>query len=114
MIKKQLILDKFNYYKTHLMIINPLLPINLTPKEIELLTHFMVLNGSIAHDRFGTTGRKLVKERMKLSSASMSNYMKGLRDKGFINDNEIISILFPDTQKQEYYFKLTKKGEENE
>ena len=103
-----MVLSPIEYYKTHLTIINPLLPVKLTPKEIELLSYFMLLNGSISKDRFGTTGKRMVRDRMKISAASMSNYMKSLINKGFINDNEILNILYPDYTEQLYQFKLVK------
>ena len=34
------------------------------------------------------------------------NYLRSLKDKRFINDGEIIPILFPDTGEQLYQFKL--------
>jgi hypothetical protein len=106
MIRKLLKLNEIDYYKTHLIIINSVLPVKLTSKEIELLAHFMILKGSISLDRFGTTGKKIVKQKMKLSSASMSNYMKSLSNKGFIINGKIIPILFPSDNEEEYYFKL--------
>lgn len=105
-IKKVLKLGTIEYYNTHLQIINPLLPIQLTPKEIEILANFMSFEGTIAHDRFGTTAKKIVKDRMELSNAGISNYMKSLKDKGFITNNTIVPILFPENGEQLYYFKL--------
>ncbi len=106
MIKKVLKLDSLDYYNTHLQIINPLLPVHLTPKEIEILAHFMSFDGTMENDRFGTTARKIVKETMKLSNAGISNYMKSLKSKGFIRGNEIVPILFPSNGTEEYSFKL--------
>ncbi len=109
-IKKQLSLSSFDYYSTHLRIINPLLPVHLTPKEIELLANFMSLNGSISEDRFGTTAKRIIKNKMKIQSAGISNYMKSLKSKGFINGNNIIAILYPDKNEQLYNFKLKNNG----
>ena len=105
-IKKVLKLDRLSYYVTHLQIINPLLPEHLTQKEIEFLAHFMSFNGTIASDRFGTTARNMVKTNMGISNAGVSNYMRSLIDKGFVKDNKILSILFPEVGSQEYEFKL--------
>lgn len=111
-IKKVLELNRFDYFITHLKIINPVLPVQLTPKEIELLANFMILEGSIANDRFGTTGRKIIKEKMDIGAAGISNYMKSLKEKGFITkDNEILPILFPENKEQFYQFKLINKNE---
>ena len=110
-IKKVLELDRFDYFSTHLRIINPVLPIQLTPKEIEMLANFMSLEGSIAEDRFGTTGRKIIKEKMGIGNAGVSNYMKSLKQKSFITeDNEIRPILFPGNEQQLYQFKLINKN----
>ena len=36
-ISKSISLDSYNYHKKHLYIINPMLPIQMTDKEIEVL-----------------------------------------------------------------------------
>lgn len=107
MIKKELALSRDKYYMKHLALINPLLPVGLTPKEIEVLAAFMALKGDIANDRFGTTARKLVMEKLSLSLSGLGNYLKSLKDKRFIKDDVILPLLFPDEQMQEYRFKLT-------
>ncbi len=111
MIKKTMSLSRLEYFSTHLRIINPLLPVTLTPKEIELLANFMSLDGIIASDRFGTTAKKIIKERMKIKAAGISNYMKSLKNKGFIINNEILPILFPNGHEQTYQFKLINNEE---
>lgn len=111
-IQKQLKLEKEQYYIKHLSIVNVFLPIELTPKEIEVIANFMSLEGDIAKDRFGTSARKLVMEQMGISPGGLGNYMKSLKDKGFIIDGEqttILPILHPDTVEQGYMFKLIKK-----
>ena len=105
-VRKILKLDTVGYYATHLKIINPLLPVQLTPKEIEILANFMSLNGSISSNRFGSTARKIVKEKMEISTAGVSNYMRSLKDKGFITDDIILPILFPENGEQLYQIKL--------
>lgn len=109
-IRKTLKLTKEDYYTKHLAIINPLLPEHLTPREIEVLACFMSLDGSISTDRFGTTARKFVMNRVGLTLPGLSNHLKSLRDKGFIKDSVILSILFPREDEQEYQFKLTNVG----
>lgn len=107
-IQKILKLNKNSYYETHLSIINTLLPVKMTPKEIEVLARFMALEGDIAKQRFGASAKKIVKEQLELSSAGLSNYMISLNDKGFINKEtmEILPILIPDNEEQVYMFKL--------
>ena len=48
-------------------IINPFLPIKLTPREIEVLAAFMSLENELAEDRFGTTARKVVRNKLFLN-----------------------------------------------
>ncbi len=106
-IKKQLILSNEEYYLKHLAIINNFLPIKLTPKEIEVLANFMILEGDIASDRFGTTARKIVMSKMNIVTAGISNYIRSLKQKGFIIDNKVLPILFPESKNQMYNFKLS-------
>lgn len=105
-IRKTLKLSKEEYYVKHLSLINALLPVHLTPKEIEVMANFMLLNGSIAEDRFGTTAKKIVMGKMDISLSGLGNYLKALKEKGFIIGNDILPILFPEGNKQEYMFRL--------
>lgn len=109
-IVKHLKLSKEEYYKKHLFIINHILPVQLTPKEVEVLAAFMALEGDIANDLFGTSGRKIVKDKLNLSAGGLGNYLDQLRTKGFITgtnkDLHIIPILIPSKKKQEYHFLL--------
>lgn len=114
-IKKLLKLSKLEYYKTHLSIINCLLPVKLTPKEIEVLASFMSLEGDIAVYRFGKTGRKIIMEQLELSTSGLSNYIISLTNKGFLKevnaDNNTIlihPILVPENTEQIYSLKLEK------
>lgn len=110
-IVKVLKLNEIDYYSKHLEIVNPLLPVKLTPKEIEVLGNFMSLKGDIAEDRFGTSGRKIVKQRMGLQDGGLGNYIKSLKDKGFIVGEDKLEIL-PFLQVEEggqlYMFKIEK------
>jgi len=107
---KTKILSEKKYFETHLALINVLLPIKMTPMEIVVLSRFMLLKGDIAKERFGATARKMVKEDLKISSASLSIYLSTLEGKGFIikKDGEtgILPILIPDDKEQLYNFKL--------
>ena len=110
-IRKQLELDTEDYNTLHLEIINPFLPVRLTPKEIEVLAAFMSLQGDLANDKFGTTSRKVVKEKLKISSGGLGNYLKSLKEKGFLFKDKgawnIARIVMPDKEITEYSFKLT-------
>lgn len=110
-IVKVLKLNEVDYYTKHLEIVNPFLPVRLTPKEIEFLANFMSLKGDIAEDRFGTSGRKIVKQRMGLVDGGLGNYIKSLKDKGFIVGEDrldILPFLKVEEHSQLYLFKLEK------
>lgn len=110
---KTLHLSKMDYYTTHLFLINAMLPIKLTTKEIEVLALFMSFDGDLAKDRFGTTAKKLVRENMnpKISHAGLSNYISSLENKKIIQKNkegkfEIRSLFNTNSEEQIYQFKL--------
>jgi|688.fasta_scaffold13593_17 hypothetical protein len=106
-LSKRLVLDSKRFYNIHLSIVNAIIPTKLTPKEIEILALFMSLKGDIAKDRFGTTARKLVMKELNLSDGGLGNYLKSLKEKGFISPtNEILPFLIPNDDKQEYFFQL--------
>jgi hypothetical protein len=106
-LSKKLILNTKDYYTVHLSIVNALIPTKLTPKEIDVLGFFMSLQGDIAKDRFGTTARKLVMKELNLSDGGLGNYLKSLKEKGFISStNEILPILIPNLDKQEFFLQL--------
>lgn len=109
-ISKKITLSTREYYTIHLSIVNALIPTKLTPKEIDVLGFFMSLQGDIAKDRFGTTARKLIMKELNLSDGGLGNYLKSLREKGFISsNNEILPTLIPNEDKQEYFFQLLNK-----
>lgn len=113
-IKKTLLLERDEYFKKHLLIINHLLPIQMTPKEAEVLAAFLSLEGNLKNDPFSTTGRKIVKEVLKISSGGLGNYLDQLKTKGFILEDtqdlekklSILPVLIPSEEMQGYQFKL--------
>lgn len=109
-IRKALKLSREEYYKKHLFLINHILPIQMTPREAEVLATFMSLEGDIARDPFGTSGRKIVREKLGISAGGLGNYLEQLKSKGFIIDNNkelsILAILIPEKKVQGYQFKL--------
>lgn len=108
--KKQLILPKQQYYETHLYIVNSVLPTKLTNKELEVLACFMSLDEGFLKDRFGAAGKSIVKERLSLSAAGLSNYLKILKEKGFIISKDGVNNIHPkvmiESTEQDYYFKI--------
>jgi len=113
-IRKTLLLDSKEYFTKHLLIINHILPKQMTPKEAEVIASFMSLEGDIAKYPFGTTGRKLVRSMLNISAGGLGNYLDQLKRKGFITDSkekglQILPILRPDAKIQGYQFKLKNK-----
>lgn len=114
-IKKTVKLTKEDYYKKHLNIINYILPEQLTKKEVEFLSWFMCLEGELKKDPFSTTGRKIVQNKMSIHPGGVGNYLRDLKKKNFIIKREgrlqILPILIPSENTQEYSFKLIKEDD---
>lgn len=106
---KILKLNNDDYFIQHLAIVNSVLPVKLTPKEIEVLGTFMSFTGELGERRFEATARKIVMDKLGLSPGGLSNYLKSLKDKGFVKNNEILDILFPEKEEQIIVFKLINK-----
>lgn len=110
-IVKTLRLSKKEYYITHLMLINPILPIKLSKKEAEVLAHFMMLEGDLKIMPFCYTGRQKIKDELSLSNGGLSNYMRAFREGNFVYEDKnkiekILPILYPDSAHQEYNFRI--------
>ena len=111
-IRKALKLKKEEFYKKHLLIINHILPVQMTNKEAEVLAAFISLEGDIAKEPFSTSGRKIVRERLNIQPGGLGNYLDQLKTKGFIVEDKvtkelkIIPILIPSKVEQTYQFKL--------
>jgi hypothetical protein len=103
-------LTKLEYFKTHLQILNPFLPVQLTPKRLEVLAAFMASEES---ERFGTTSRKLVRKQLGLTHGGLGNYLTYFKEEKFIyipegkEDYEIREWLFPAKDTQGYQFKIS-------
>lgn len=103
------------YYIYHLSIINPFLPIELTPKEREVLGTFMSFKGDLAEkERFGTSFRKVVKTMLSLSDGGLSNHLTSLKSKGAIQEDlhgimQVAPILIPEEKQQFYQFKIVQE-----
>ena len=104
-------LTRNEYYEKHLYIINQFLPVQITKKEIEVLSGFMALQGDIVQqDRFGTQARKIIMENLEMSGGGLGNHLKSLKDKGFIQEVngklEINKFLLAEDNGQMYQFKI--------
>ena len=113
-ISKALELSKEEYFKKHLLVISPLLPIELTEKEIEVLAAFLMLEEDLKDFVFETSGRKEVRNRLQLSHGGLGNYIRRLKDKGYLLEQDgktrILDILKPQPNWQGYQFKLSIKN----
>lgn len=111
-IRKTLKLKKEDFYKKHLLIINHILPVQMTNKEAEVLACFMSLEGDLANDPFSTSGRKIVMRKLNIKPGGLGNYLDAFKRKGFVLENKtskdlrIIPILIPNKETQLYQFKL--------
>lgn len=117
-IKKALLLDREEYYETHLSIVNCILPsgVRMTPMEIKILGNFMALEGDAAEYRFSTLGRAEVMTKCRQSPSGLSNHLKSLIKKGLLKDNGVVTIfplLFPEENEQYYRFRLVKIQAQN-
>lgn len=110
-IKKALKLEKIEFYETHLALVNAILPVKLTPREIEVLARFMSFEGEMADDRFGTSARKRVKKELELTDGGLGNFISSLKKKKFlVSSDDKVSIwplIIPAKGEQDYMFKLT-------
>lgn len=111
-IQKVLRLSKIAYYETHLFLVNAVLPepARLTIMELKVLAIFMSFEDSIALGRFGTYARGLVKDKLNISVAGLSNYLRFLKAKRFLIEREsgldFVSLIKIPEQEQVYNFKL--------
>ena len=111
-IKKILKLERKEYFKKHLLIINHILPTQMTKREADVLAEFLSLEGELAKDPFSTTGRKIVMRETGIKPGGLGNYLDQLKEKNFILENPetkeltILPILRPSDKEQLYQFKL--------
>lgn len=109
-------LEPYEYYYTHLSIINPILPKKLTEREVEVIAMFLSLpNEMTGVDMFNTYARKVARERLNnMSIGSLSNHLRSLQDKGFIQKEELTNrlyfsqVIIPNENTQGYQIKLNK------
>lgn len=113
--------ERNEYMYWHLRIMMSMLPSMLTETELKVLAEFMSLEGEeFESDRFSSVCRRMVQERLGITQPSMSNYLKQLEAKGYIQRTEVLrkrfvpEFLFPENDMQGYQFKLEVKADEEE
>lgn len=109
-------LENEDYYTMHLNIVNAILPVKLTEKELEVLSAFMSLDKNIIEDGyFNSVARKKVMKKLNLLPAGLSNHLREMINKGFLSKNSVTNFitikefLLPQEDGQGYQFKLIKK-----
>lgn len=120
-IQRLLKLDRMGYHVKHLTILNTILPMHLTEKEVEVLAAFMSLDSAIIKkDMFNTVARKEVREKLQQSPGGLGNHLKSMIAKGVIDKDEITKqltvkeFLIPNPGVQYYKIKLeNNEREEN-
>ena len=110
-IRKKLKLQKEEFNKKHLLIINHLLPVQMTNREAEVLAAFLALEGDLAKDPFSTTGRKIVMGKLGLKPGGLGNFIRDLKKKKLILETEeeelyLLPVLIPQEGRQLYQFVL--------
>ena len=109
-IVKVLKLETLDFYKTHLSIINCLLPIKLTPKEIEVLALFMLYDEYLTEDKFGKKVKKLIREKLQITHQGLSNYISSLINKKMLSITDekmkILPFVMPEEGEQSYMIKI--------
>lgn len=87
-------LNKEVFYKKYLSIINVFLPMSLSPKEIEFVSSFLSLDKVLTETyMFNPNARKIVREKLKISFGSMSNYINSLVSKKVLVKDEVSSLI---------------------
>ena len=119
-IKKCMYLTRTQFYETHLSLVNCILPVKLTEREIQVLAAFMALEFPKDKEsfRFSTPSRRVVKKAQKLSDGGLTNYISNLVNKGFLHrdhpgmdaDIKILPSLLPSSDsQQDYKFRIINK-----
>lgn len=109
--------DKYEYLLKHLMIINAILPVQMTNKEMEVIAAFINEEDSLGKDVFSTLGRKRVMTLLSLKPGGLSNYLNQLKEKGFIKEVnkelKIIDLVKPLSNSKTYKFKIVYNNDSN-
>jgi len=119
-LKKTLTLSTYNYFRTHLKMLAIIFPsLQMTDGETNVLAGFMEIEDKVLYG-FSTEARQVVKNKLGLGAAGLSNYLRQLKDKklivNVIVDNKVKLVirkeLYPNKDKQAYLFKLSNNDQE--
>lgn len=112
------LLNNEDFIEKYLQIIHLLLPVQLDKKEIDVLSSFLSLDKSITEDdMFNTFARKKVKDKLSLSSAGLSNYLRTLIDKAYLLKNKqtgtikVNPIIIPKSNDYEFIINIKESND---
>ena len=115
-ITKSINVDNYSYYRKHLEILNVLLPVKLSQKEVEVLAAFMSQDIKLIEDSmFNIITRKNVMSQLKMQPGGLGNHLKTMIEKGYLIKNKITNeikvkeYLLPEKNNQGYRLRLNKK-----
>jgi len=86
-LKKYVAKSRYEYYRYCVRVLNAMIPEDnqIEGKEIDILALVLSFEGDInIYNRFNTVARKEIRERLKLSSGGLTNYIKSLKGKGIL------------------------------
>ena len=108
-------LSPSDYYTMHLQITNAIFAVKLTAKELEVLAAFMSLDPAITKEgHFNPVARKIVRTKLNLVPAGLSNHLREMINKGFLTRNSITKVitiktyLLPEEDGQGYQLRIQK------
>ena len=116
---KTLKLRTDEYYERHVMLVNAILGNPLTGREVEVLGIVLHLQDQ-GQDPFSRENRALIKKKLKIESANLSNFIRGLVSKKFMKRGSdaggkaaiiIAPGLSPGGKEEIYQFKLIHDNE---
>lgn len=123
LLQKIIRVNREDYFKMHLNIINTLVSEKekMVNKEIEVLAAFLSLDKNIIEeDMFNTLARKQVKAKLgNMSAGGLGNHLKSLIEKKHLSKNEITGkitvnpAIIPQEPIQGYQIKLIEIPQEN-
>lgn len=99
MISKTFYVEGSKVYQKHLEILNGVLPIKLTDKEIDVLAT-IIKYGS----RVNQGVKNVIRDDLGMNKSNVNKYIKSLEDKGFIIGGAVIPLVVAKAKELSYNF----------
>lgn len=119
-IQKQIKKDSFNYFLVHMKLVNIFMDSLISEKEMEVLAATLSLDQKIIGvEPYNPFARKKIREKLKISSAGLSNHLRSLIDKGILVKDEVTNrinireFIIPSPEWQGYQFKVIREKDED-